>query len=98
MSKDDLIPACGGAEPVSVIKGRRWQYCYHPASGRHCYLDVDKDVATWHRQFHPVFAPQFESLSEEALPVPEVQVTLIPGQPAPVFPKPMLTPLESLWV
>jgi len=70
MASDVLIPACGGTEPVSVINGRRWQYCYHPASGRHCYLDVDNDRITWHRGFHPAWAPHLE-LEEE----PELNLT-----------------------
>ena len=65
--QDAIIPACGGTEPVSVINGRRWQYCYHPASGRHCYLDVDNDVVTWHRSFHPAFAPELEGCKEPEL-------------------------------
>lgn len=66
---DDLVPACGGAEPVTIVNGRRWQYCFHPASGRHCYLDVDNDLATWHRSFHPAFAPEFELQDDQAAPV-----------------------------
>lgn len=98
MNKDQLVPACGGTEPVSIINGRRWQYCYHPATGRHCYLDVDNDIPTWHRSFHPAYAPQFEGQDEPIQPKPRAKVTLIPGQPAPVIPRPMFTPVESLWV
>lgn len=63
----DVVPACGGTEPISVINGRRWQYVYQPASGRHGYLDVDNDLITWHRSFHPAFAPQFEGLDEPSM-------------------------------
>ncbi|RCW63981.1 hypothetical protein DET61_11622 [Marinobacter nauticus] len=65
----DVVPACGGTEPISVIKGRRWQYVYQPSSGRHGYLDVDNDLITWHRSFHPAFAPQFEGQSEPSMEV-----------------------------
>lgn len=65
-----IIPACGGTEPVSVVNGRRWQYVYDPENGRHGYLDVDNDVVTWHRSFHPAFAPEFELQDECLRPAP----------------------------
>lgn len=43
IAADNLVPACGGAEKPFTVSGRQWLYCYHPASGRHCYLDLDND-------------------------------------------------------
>ena len=57
---DLLIPACGGTESPFIINGVKWLYCYHPYSGMHCYLNLDSDLATFHREFHPSFAPQYE--------------------------------------
>lgn len=65
MAEDDiydgpLIPGCGGTEKPFTINGRRWLYCYHPSSKRHCYLDLDNDRAVWNRHFHPAFHPELE--------------------------------------
>ncbi len=65
MASDNLVPACGGTEQPFTVNGRKWLYCYHPASGKHCYLDMGNDIAVWHRSFHPVHAPEFEFVSEE---------------------------------
>jgi len=58
-------------EQPFVVNGRRWLYCYQPSTGRHCYLDLDCDIATWHRSFHPSFSPQFERMEEETGRTPE---------------------------
>ncbi len=60
IAADNLVPACGGAEKPFTVSGRQWLYCYHPASGRHCYLDLDNDRPVWHRGFHPAFHPELE--------------------------------------
>lgn len=41
---DRWVPACGGTEPVSLIEGRRLQYCFNPCLHRHAYYDVDRDI------------------------------------------------------
>jgi hypothetical protein len=41
---DRWVPACGGHEPVSVIEGRRLQYCFNPRLHRHGYWDLDMDL------------------------------------------------------
>lgn len=64
----DILPACGGTEPVSVINGKRWQYVYEPSTGRHGYLDVDNDLITWNRSFHPATHPELELCVEPPLP------------------------------
>jgi hypothetical protein len=64
----DIVPACGGTEPISVINGRRWQYEFQPSTGRHGYLDVDNDLITWHRSFHPAHSPELELCAEPPLP------------------------------
>lgn len=84
--KGDLVPACGGTEPVTIVNGRRWQYCFHPASGRHCYLDVDNDLVTWHRSFHPSFSPEYE-LQDDRLVSVAMPVTKT------VIEEPILAPL-----
>ena len=66
---EDIVPACGGTEPISVINGRRWLYCFQPSSGKHCYLDVDNDLITWNRSFHPAFSPELEGTEEELQPL-----------------------------
>lgn len=63
----DIIPACGGTEPVSVINGKRWQYIYEPSTGRHGYHDIDNDLITWHRSFHPATRPELELCVETPL-------------------------------
>ncbi len=63
-----LIPACGGTEQPFVVNGRTWLYCYHPRSGRHVYLDVDRDVTIWNRNFHPVDAPLYELEPDDLAP------------------------------
>lgn len=65
-----LLPACGGTEQPFTVNGRRWLYCWHPASGTHCYLDVDNDRPVWNRSFHPAFAPEHEFEAEALRPVP----------------------------
>jgi len=60
-----ILPACGGTEVPSVINGRRWLYVWQPSSGRHGWLNMETDVVTWHREFHPAWAPQFENMEEE---------------------------------
>lgn len=64
-----LVPACGGAERPFTVAGRRWLYCWHRQSSRHCYLNLDTDIAVWHRSFHPAFAPEFEHVPDSD-PVP----------------------------
>lgn len=61
----ELVPACGGTEHPFTVDGRRWLYCYHPVSKRHCYLDLDNDRSVWHREFHPAFHPEFEFVVPE---------------------------------
>ncbi|MGI2124086.1 hypothetical protein ACRN9J_18255 [Shewanella baltica] len=68
IAADNLLPACGGTERPFTVSGRQWLYCYHPASGRHCYLDLDNDHPVWHRGFHPAFHPEFEFADEAELP------------------------------
>ncbi|WP_240200054.1 MULTISPECIES: hypothetical protein [unclassified Shewanella] len=68
IAADSLVPACGGAEKPFTVSGRQWLYCYHSASGRHCYLDLDNDHPVWHRGFHPAFHPEFEFAAEAELP------------------------------
>lgn len=82
---DDLVPACGGNEPVALINGRRWQYCYHPTSGKHCYLDVDNDLITWNRSFHPAYTPELEGTQEPEIPTGLVQVCVLPGESGPLI-------------
>jgi hypothetical protein len=41
----DWYPACGGTETVFRTRmGRRLLYCWQPTTGKHAYLDVDRDV------------------------------------------------------
>lgn len=68
MESDHLRPACGGLEKPFTVNGRRWLYCYQPGAGKHCYLNLDTDIATYHRSFHPAFAPEFEGMVEDVLP------------------------------
>jgi hypothetical protein len=68
---DNLIPACGGMEKPFTVNGVRWLYCWQPETNRHCYLNLDTDVAVFHRSFHPAFAPEFEF--EEDVDVVAVQ-------------------------
>ena len=65
-----LVPACGGQEQPFTVNGRRWLYCWHPRSNRHCYLDVDHDRVVWNRSFHPAFAPELEDVIEPPRPQP----------------------------
>lgn len=65
LRSDQLVPACGGTELPFVVNGRRWLYCYHPASERHAYLDLDNDCVVWNRQFHPAWSPEYEFVPEE---------------------------------
>lgn len=58
-----LVPACGGTEHPFTVNGRRWLYCWHPRSGRHCYLNIDTDVAVWNPNFHPAHAPEYEHVA-----------------------------------
>lgn len=58
-----LVPGCGGTEKPFRIENRNWLYCYHPASGKHCYLNLDTNVPTWDRRFHPSFSPEFENVN-----------------------------------
>ncbi|NMU53838.1 hypothetical protein HKB25_07465 [Vibrio parahaemolyticus] len=67
IAADNLVPACGGAEKPFTVSGRQWLYCYHPASGRHCYLDLDNARPVWHRGFHPAFHPELEFADEAEL-------------------------------
>lgn len=60
MPSDHWIPACGETEPIFTVNGRRWQYCWNPATGQHRYLDVSTDRIVDNAQFHPTHAPQFE--------------------------------------
>ena len=42
---DNWIPACGGTElPFTTRLGRRLQYMYQPSTGRHAYIDLDRDL------------------------------------------------------
>lgn len=36
--------ACGGKEPVMVVKGYRVQYMFQPTTGRHAYYCLDTDI------------------------------------------------------
>lgn len=63
-----IVPACGMTEKPFVVNGRTWLYCWHPRSGRHMYLDVDRDTLVWNRNFHPVDAPQFELEPDDLAP------------------------------
>ena len=65
MQSDDLVPACGGTETPFTVNGRRWIYCWQPSTGRHCYLDLDTDIAVWNRSFHPAYAPELEFDQEQ---------------------------------
>ncbi len=62
---EQLVPACGGTEAPFVVNGRRWVYCYHPATRRHAYLDLDNDRIVWNRAFHPAWSPEYEFVPEE---------------------------------
>ncbi|WP_134019320.1 hypothetical protein [Modicisalibacter xianhensis] len=72
-----LLPACGGTEQTFTANGRRWLYCWHPASGSHCYLDVDNDRPIWNRSFHPTFAPDLEFEVEATPPIPWPRVAKV---------------------
>lgn len=41
---DRWVPACGGNEPVMIINGRRWQYCFNPHLRKHGWLDLETDL------------------------------------------------------
>lgn len=44
-TQDNWYPASGGTEPVFTARsGRRLQYVWQPATGRHAYYDVDNDL------------------------------------------------------
>lgn len=58
-----LVPACGGTEEPFTVNGRRWLYCWHRRSKRHCYLNLDTDIAVWNSSFHPAWAPEFEHVA-----------------------------------
>jgi hypothetical protein len=62
---DSLVAACGGLEKPFTVNGIRWLYCWHPASGRHVYLNLDLDIATWNPEFHPAFNPVSDDEYEE---------------------------------
>lgn len=81
---DNLLPACGGAESPFTINGRRWLYCYHRASGRHCYLDLDTDRPVWNRDFHPAFHPEYEFAGEVLNPSLNKPI-VIQGEPADLY-------------
>lgn len=43
--KADLwLPACGGSEQPTEIRGRKLLYCYNPKEGRHTYVDCWTDL------------------------------------------------------
>lgn len=63
-----IVAAHKGTEKPFVHNGRRWLYCYHPNTGRHIYLDVDRDIAVWNRHFHPVHAPEYEYEPDDLAP------------------------------
>lgn len=45
VASDGWVPANGGSEaPILLASGDRLLYCWHPASGRHAYLDMRSDV------------------------------------------------------
>lgn len=71
-----LVAASGGAEQPFTVNGRRWLYCWHPRSNRHCYLDLDNDRPVWNRSFHPAFHPELEFESERQPPPRKVRPTL----------------------
>lgn len=64
LHKGRLVPACGGLERPFTVRGVRWLYCWHTAAKRHVYLNLDTDIAEWHRDFHPAFAPQYAGLDD----------------------------------
>lgn len=44
-SLDCWVPANGGTEePFKSRGGKRLQYVFNPATGRHAYLDLDSDI------------------------------------------------------
>lgn len=59
-----LRPACNGLEVPFTVRGVRWLYCWDTGTKRHCYLNLDTDIAEWHRSFHPAFAPQYAGLND----------------------------------
>lgn len=39
------VPACGETEvPFTTKTNRRLLYCWQPSTGKHAYLDCDKDI------------------------------------------------------
>ncbi len=41
--RDCWVPASGGAETPFTKNGRRYLYCFNPATGKHGYLNLDTD-------------------------------------------------------
>lgn len=55
-------PACGGTEvPFRSRSGKRMQYMWQPATGRHAYLDVDVDVLMTDDEAYAALEPRSES-------------------------------------
>lgn len=55
-------PACGGTEtPFRSRSGKRMQYMWQPATGRHAYLDVDADVLMTDDEAYAALEPRSES-------------------------------------
>jgi len=55
-----ITPACSGEEKPFTVNGVRWQYVWQSSTGLHGYHNLDTDIITWHRSFHPSFNPKFE--------------------------------------
>lgn len=56
-----LVPACGGSEPVTEIKGRRLLYCWDKNQtgtypGDHVYLDLATDMPLSQEETDAIFS------------------------------------------
>jgi hypothetical protein len=49
------VPACGGTEQPFTVKGYRLLYMWQPASGRHAYIDLDKDIFLTQGEVEAIF-------------------------------------------
>ena len=47
---DAWVPACGGLEQPTMIRGRKVLYCYNPAQGRHAHIDLGSDIEVSHEE------------------------------------------------
>ena len=41
---DTWVPGAGGTEPVSLIEGKRYQWCFNPKLHEHAYYCLDDDL------------------------------------------------------